>query len=572
MVNGRAIATGVAVDRSVVRGATLAAISGRIGIEEANDLQRRFDEVFKAGRPWVVISMKDVDFICSAGMGTLLSAVGEARKGGGEVIFTDISPKVQTIFEFLDIWDYITTAPDRNGALEMVAAGRRMQVRQAATLLTPSFIADDLKAKLNQGISLSKEGKLKDALAYLNAVIKADKDNVTALTWKANVLERLGQFGEARRLYKRVCEIGRGDRKLLAYARDRMEKLNQKLRLTADRDRAFEQLRVTARELTAAPARRPGFLAPNRTVDEAGYPFLESCRTWDDGAVYDDGHTDRTYMRGGGYFLWLGGRGIVLDPGRNFVTRLAAAGRRLADVDVMIVTSAAWDHGADLEPLLEAVRRYNDGGGPVKRLEVLVNAGVYKKNYSWLSAAKDVVSKLTVLYPDHAYRIGTAALDVKPADLPESRAEEALGLIFTAGTASLAYVADAPCRDVDVLAAQYRGARGRVMLACLQAAAREDATANKWPQEGLGVDEVARLLSEVRPSVCLLGKMNGIGDPVAMCAAVTKTTGVRCFPLDVGLTVNLETSDIVTAEGPTPASEVNVQLENGGRIFYGKSN
>jgi len=569
MTDGRATATGVTVDRNIVRGATMAAISGRIGIEEANELQRRFDDVFKSGRPWVVLSMKDVDFICSAGMGTLLSAVGEARKGGGEVIFTDISPKVRTIFEFLDIWDYITAAADKQAALEMVSAGKRMQVRQAATTLTPSFIADDLKTKLEQGIRLSKEGKLKDALAYLNAVLKADRDNVPALTWKANVLERLGQFGEARRLYRRVCEIGRGDRKLLTYARDRLEKLNQKLQLTADRDRAFEQLKAAALDLISAPAERTIFLAAERTVDDASYPFLESCRTWDEGTAYDGDHAERAYVRGGGYYLWIGGRGVALDPGRNFVARLAAAGRRLVDVDVVIVTNVAWDHGADLEPLLEAVRRYNKRGvGSVKRLEVLVNAGVYKKSYSWLSGAKDVVSKLTVLYPEHAYRIGTAALDVKPADLPEERAENALGLMFTSGQASLAYVADAPCRDADVLAARYRGARGRVLVSCIGGVTPRSPKAGDARDDCLGVEDMARLVSEVRPAVCLVGKMYGIEDPVAMSAAVTKATGVRCFPLDVGLRVNLETSEVALAGGLMPVSEVEVRLGENGRLSY----
>jgi anti-anti-sigma factor len=569
MTDGRATATGVTVDRNIVRGATMAAISGRVGIEEANDLQRRFDEVFKSGRPWVVLSMKDVDFICSAGMGTLLSAVGEARKGGGEVIFTDISAKVRTIFEFLDIWDYITTAADKQAALEMVSAGKRMQVRQAATSLMPSFIADDLKSKLEQGIRLSKEGKLKDALAYLNAVLKADRDNVPGLTWKANVLERLGQFGEARRLYRRVCEIGRGDRKLLTYARDRLEKLNQKLQLTADRDRAFEQLKAAALDLASATAEQPGFLAAERTVDDSSYPFLESCRTWDEGAAYDGDRAGRVYVRGGGYYLWLGGRGVALDPGRNFVARMAGAGRRLVDVDVVIVTNVAWDHGADLEPLLEAVRRFNKRGvGPIKRLEVLVNAGVYKKSYSWLSAAKDVVSKLTVLYPEHAYRIGTAALDVKPADLPDDRAENALGLMFTSGQATLAYVADAPCRDADVLASRYRGARGRVLVSCIGGVTPKGDRAADARDDCLGVEDMARLVSEIRPAVCLVGKMYGIDDPVAMGAAVTKATGVRCFPLDVGLRVNLETSEIVTAGGRIAVSEVEVRLGEDGRLSY----
>jgi len=567
MASSNANPTGVTIDRAVGRGVTYATISGRIGIEEANELQRRFEEVFKAGRPWVVISMKDVDFICSAGMGTLLSAVGEARKGGGEVIFTDVSPKVRTIFEFLDIWDYITTAADKEAALEMVTAGKRMQTRQTAAVLSPSFIADDLKTKLNAGIKLSKEGKLKDALAYFNAVIKSDRDHVGALTWKANILERLGQFGEARRLYKRVVEIGRGDRQLLFYARDRLEKLNRKLQLAADRDRVFEQLKISTRGLTERSAAATAFLAPERTLGENRPPFLRCCRTWDAGALFGAEDSGRIFSRGGGYFIWLGGRGIVVDPGKNFVARFAEAGHRLMDIDAIIVTSIAWDHGADLELILEALARYNRAGkGPVKRVEVYVNGGVYKKNYSWLSAQKTVVSKLTVLYPGHAYRLGTAALDVKTADVPEDRTDDVLGLLFTAGTATFGYVADAPSADADVLAAQYRGARGGILLVHVGVVGEGESTDGVG--ESLGLEAVGRLLAEVRPSTALLNKLLNVSDPVAVSAAVSRATNVRCIPVDAGFTIDLETAEVATEAGLAPASEVEVSIGDNGRLKY----
>jgi anti-anti-sigma factor len=569
MVNGKTTTTGITVDRNVGGGASMVYVTGRIGIEEANELQRRFDEFFKAGRPWVIMSLTDVDFICSAGMGTLLSAVGEARKGGGELIFTYVSVKVRTIFEFLDIWDYITTAPDKEAALEMVAAGRRMQERRAAPVMTPSFVADDLKAKLERGISTSKAGKLKDALSYFNAVIKADKNNVTALTWKSNVLERLGQFNDARRLYKRVCEIARGDPRLLSYARGRVEKLNQKLRLATGRDRALEQLKATARDLAQAPRGLPNLFAPERTVDESEAPFLLCCRTWDGGASFGDEQSGLALARGGGYFLWVGGRGVVLNPGKNFTARFAQAGRRLADVDALMVTNVAWDLNADLEPLLEAVRRYNKAGvGSVKKVDVYVNAGVYKKNYSWLSAAKDVVSKLTVLYPGHGYRVGDAALDVKAADVPESRADEALGLVFTAGTASFAYVADAACADVDVLAAQYAAAKNHVLLTHVGPVYSEGDPAAGWPADYLGVEALGKLLLEVKPSVALLTEMSNVADPVALSAAITKATDVRCFPLDVGLAVNLGTMEIIAGDAAIPIEKVNVHLGADGRLRY----
>lgn len=569
MVNGETTASGVEVDRNVGGGATMATITGRVGIGEANELQRRFDEMFKADKPWVIVRLKDVDFICSAGMGTLLSAVGEARKRGGEVIFTDVSPKVRTIFEFLDIWDYITTAADKGAALEMVATGERMKDQRASASATPSFIIDDVKAKLNEGIRLSKDGKIKDALAYFNAVIKADRNNVTALVWKASVLERLGQLDEARGLYKRVCDVGRGDQKLLVYARTRREKLEQKLRVTSDREKAFQQLKAVLRNLAQAPARTPDFFAPERTVDADKVSSLECFRTWDDAGFLGARRSQRSYLQGGGYFVWIGGRGIVLDPGKNFVVRFAEGGRRLADIEAVVVTNVAWEYGADLEPLLDAFNSYNKAGvGPARKVEVLVNSQVYKKNYSWLSALSEETVRLTVLYPGHAYRVGDATIEVKPADAGGDKTDGALGLTFATGRTNFAYVATVTGRDLGALTAQYRAAQGHVLLADVGDVYVEEDASSEGPAVYRGVEAVGRLLSEVRPSIALLSKMSNVADPVALSEAVTRATNVRCLPVDVGLTVNLETSEVSTAAGLVPVAALTVYKGEDGRLHY----
>ena len=569
MANGDTAASAVEVDRNVGGGATMATITGRVGIGEANELQRRFDEVFKAGKPWIIVRLQDVDFICSAGMGTLLSAVGEARKRGGEVIFTDVSAKVRTIFEFLDIWDYITTAPDKGAALEMVAAGERMKTQRAAVPTTPSFIVDDLKAKLNEGIRLSKDGKIKDALAYFNAVIKADRNNVTALVWKASVLERLGQLDEARGLYKRVCDIGRGDQKLLLYARTRREKLEERLRATSDREKAFQQLKAALRNLVQAPAQTPEFFAPEPTVDAGKVPSFECYRTWDDAGYVGGRLSQRSYLQGGGYFVWIGGRGIVLDPGKNFIAHFAEGGRRLADVEVIIMTNVAWDYGADLEPLLDAFYRYNRAGiGPARKVEVLVNSQVYKKNYSWLSALGEKTVKLTVMYPGHAYHVGDANIEVKDTDAGTGKPNGALGLTVTTGRTNFAYVAPVAGRDMATLAAQYRAARGHVLLADVGDVYADESAAREGSAPYRGVEAVGRLLSEVRPSIALLGRMKNVADPVALSEAVTRATGVRCLPVDVGLAVNLETSEVSTAAGLVPVAALTVYKGEDGRLQY----
>jgi anti-anti-sigma factor len=567
MADGKTSTNGVTVDRNVGGGATMATVVGRVGIEEANELQRRFDEVFRAGRPWVIVRLKDVDFVCSAGMGTLLSAVGEARKRGGEVIFTDVSAKVRTIFEFLDIWDYITTTADKDTALEMVAAGERKRVQSGPTTVALSFIADDVKAKLSEGIRLSKEGKVKDALAYFNAVIKADKNNVTALVWKGSVLERLGQFSEALGLYKRVADIGRGDAQLLAYAQGRLEKIEQRMQVATDREKAFERLRVAARALTQAPLGRPNFFIPERTVERGKGATLECYRTWDDGALYVAVRSELPYVRGGGYFVWMGDRGVVVNPGKNFVGRFAQAGRRLADVDAVIVIDVAWDQGADLEPLVDSFIRYNRvGEAPTKKLEILVSGPVQKKNDSWLSALEPSAFKSTILYPGHAYNLGDATLDV--VALPEAGSEGVLGLLLSAGNAGFAYLGKVAGEDLAAQAAQYRSARGRVLLAHVGDVYVDENASSRPAARRRGIEAVGRLLSEVRPSLALLGNMVNVADPVALSEAVTEATDVRCLPVDLGLTVRLETSEVYTAAGFKPAAALKVNKGEDGRIRY----
>ena len=42
---------------------------------------------------------------------------------------------------------------------------------------------------------------------------------------------------------------------------------------------------------------------------------------------------------GGGYFVWHKGKGIVIDPGYNFIENFYDAGCRICDIDTVIITS-----------------------------------------------------------------------------------------------------------------------------------------------------------------------------------------------------------------------------------------
>ena len=101
-------------------GVVVATLEGQIGIEEAAVVSEFFEKLEQEGVPWVVVSLKGVDFISTAGVGALLYAVGGARKHGGDIVFIEFSPKTKAVFEFLDLHDFIVTAVELDGAVRTI--------------------------------------------------------------------------------------------------------------------------------------------------------------------------------------------------------------------------------------------------------------------------------------------------------------------------------------------------------------------------------------------------------------------------------------------------------------------
>lgn len=90
--------------------------------------------------------------------------------------------------------------------------------------------------------------------------------------------------------------------------------------------------------------------------------------------------------KGGGYFLILGGKGIVIDPGHNFLTNFLANGFHLGDIDAVVVTHAHDDHCADLEPLVTLMhqKHKNRYWPEEKMVKFFLNQSSYDKYISFL--------------------------------------------------------------------------------------------------------------------------------------------------------------------------------------------
>ena len=57
---------------------------------------------------YIIIDMQNLEFISSAGVGSILGTVEVSRESGGDIIICNASPTILHIFEVLDLKDYLT--------------------------------------------------------------------------------------------------------------------------------------------------------------------------------------------------------------------------------------------------------------------------------------------------------------------------------------------------------------------------------------------------------------------------------------------------------------------------------
>lgn len=124
--------------------------------------------------------------------------------------------------------------------------------------------------------------------------------------------------------------------------------------------------------------------------------FLLILREWNSYTPALPSHDEED--RGGGYFLYYKGHGVVIDPGYDFISHFERAGGRLEDIDDIIITHAHNDHTAQLEDILTLLHKYNkipvnnDSKTKLKKINLYMNQGAYRK-FSGLIDLKD--KKLT---------------------------------------------------------------------------------------------------------------------------------------------------------------------------------
>jgi ribonuclease BN (tRNA processing enzyme) len=86
---------------------------------------------------------------------------------------------------------------------------------------------------------------------------------------------------------------------------------------------------------------------------------------------------------GGGYFLKRKRKGIVIDPGFNFIRQFYSQGFRIQDIDVVVITHDHGDHSEEFGAILALLQKLNkinrQKGLPLKKIDFFGSEGVIRK-------------------------------------------------------------------------------------------------------------------------------------------------------------------------------------------------
>jgi len=273
---------------------------------------------------------------------------------------------------------------------------------------------------------------------------------------------------------------------------------------------------------------------------------LTILRGWSSATPLLDGGRDRT-IRGGGYFLTWREKGLVFDPGFDFIDNFHDAGYHSMEIDALIVSHDHADHNADLRRLddlfyevhrrdsLKKVTQLGLDADTAKRLEP---NKIYRKvkELNWAGASKsDWFGPGEGLPFTIEHFIVEHGTDVQNAlgfriRLLNDLGEVLLTLGYTGDTKFSLQLID-QLKDADILI-------GHVSQPSLE----ELDDPEYLKDNHLGLNGMVKLIVGVKPKLVLVGEFwSGIDDlRMDIVKWLRSKTGMReVFPATLGLTVSL---------------------------------
>ncbi|MBP5232476.1 MAG: STAS domain-containing protein [Planctomycetes bacterium] len=87
---------------------TMIKLRGFLDAHTFEQLDSAIQELFSQGKYRLVVDLKDVEYISSAGAGVFIGSLAIAQENGGNIIITQPTPNVQEVFDLLGLSQIFT--------------------------------------------------------------------------------------------------------------------------------------------------------------------------------------------------------------------------------------------------------------------------------------------------------------------------------------------------------------------------------------------------------------------------------------------------------------------------------
>lgn len=288
--------------------------------------------------------------------------------------------------------------------------------------------------------------------------------------------------------------------------------------------------------------------------------------------------------KGGGYFLYHQGKGIVIDPGFNFIENFYQEGFKIADIDAVLITHAHNDHTVDLESILTLVYKHNDAIADDvkekmkgkredkirqeisnklkekgKKIDLFMNLGTFMK-YSGLLNLKDAneINSVTVLMPNTTYQLpeeyhGITIYTTKAKHHEIIDEQYAIGFILDIDGIKIGFTGDTgwDWDRKEIMVKPFIRCNPRLVIAHLGSikstefdyvkATCDDDRNKCFYRHHLGLLGITKFLDITKPELTIVSEfgeeLRGMRKEIV--ERIGKVLGLKCLPGDIGLHIRL---------------------------------
>lgn len=103
---------------------TVVEVEGFLDAYTVAELEEAFNTLIKDKKFKLIVNLAKLDYISSAGLGTFMGVIDEIRDNHGDIVLTNLSPKIFKVFDLLGFSELFQIVETEAQAVAKFAEGR----------------------------------------------------------------------------------------------------------------------------------------------------------------------------------------------------------------------------------------------------------------------------------------------------------------------------------------------------------------------------------------------------------------------------------------------------------------